>query len=645
MKKLQTALTTVSTPDRRWWGYNAEFTTQLAQIYSISIWNLETNEIQSFNPVNPESRTVKQGVFPGGAQLEYTFITPPQSYEISEPAATSIIATQDGGKFVESHGNIFKDIRLNGTVGLRPNPPSKELIQGLEANTGISLNVPSILQPKDNRGLDPEERTGFDEIIHLRNMFRHYFDLKADPTMAAKTVMVWTYKKESETYIVEPINFTTSRDRSSPLSWRYNITFRTLGKMDDAFSFVPDKVSLFTAASTMWNTVVSVTEDITDALDAIADTIDLFANLPANIISTVIGVGTRVLVAAARLRNSWNSFGDTMERTTLLAAQRTIGDVRRLFDEKYVPALKSYDLTGAVSASAIPDTSTLQNGSKGKARNALIKLQEGFSKLSSLDPLWESSKQLLVSDYAKAYLNSRGQESDSGSPLALKNIKIPTSGTEVAVAGGDTIRGLARRYLGDNARWKELAILNNLKYPYVSTVAGANVLTPGDKLIIPRNGTVIDEATKGMVPNTTNPDSSSEAQSAIVQKYGRDLVLVDTGSGTDLADVKVSSRGDLETIEGVPNVEQAMMIKFSTEQGELATHPSFGAKYPVGTKITMVKLQEFAINTRATFLQDNRIAQVIDVQMMAEGDKLITSSRLQLKDSNEELPITFAVRG
>jgi len=143
----------------------------------------------------------------------------------------------------------------------------------------------------------------------------------------------------------------------------------------------------------------------------------------------------------------------------------------------------------------------------------------------------------------------------------------------------------------------------------------------------------------------TLTDAEREALSPVVKKYGRDLSLSSPGaSASGIADLKVSQRGDLETIEGIPNVRQAMLVKFGTERGELATHPTFGAAFPLGTKLVLGRIQEFAINTRRTLLSDDRVRSVEKLRIFAENDVLQINASVRLKQSDIKLPVNFAVR-
>jgi hypothetical protein len=593
--------------------------------------DLSDGEIATVHDTNPADQAWKgsHNAVGTSSPAVYQFTTPPQSYELTEAAATTIQPTQDGGKYIESQGSVFKDIRLSGTVGLRPNPVSDELFGGLAKATGIQLDVPTFggLIGRDERGLPGKEKTGFDELIHLRNIFRAYYDAKSDPERARKIVMNFSYKKEGESYIVEPMRFVTSRDKSNPLGWNYSIDLRTVIRLDAVFTFEDDPINIFSAVKNLGSTLKKITKDISRALRQIASVIDALADIPGNMLNSVMSMGADILSGVAALRNSGYHFFDRIQSGFVKTAAVKAAELRGLIDE--------------IRGSTAGD---LMEGVLGVARHAVVRYAAAMEMLYCLDPLWAKSKQIQLSTHIKAYMDESGDlPLTSGSPLNPANIKIPSSAKEVTLNGMEDIRSLAKTYLGSEARWKELVILNNLKAPYIAAVASDGVLAPGNKLILPKEKTQLDDA-PATVPRVTNQDQRSQDQSPIMRQYGRDIRIRPSSTGMDLADLVVNSRGDLDVIDGVDNVKQAMLIKFSTEQGELPLHPDFGAKYPIGSKVTFPKIHEFSFNTRRTLLQDPRVASISSLQMFVDGDTLVTDSRIRLKDADVELPITFSVR-
>lgn len=611
----------LSNPDPKFWGFSGtRATKELGRLFAIGLYDLQEQEYITYKePLNGAAATISKKL------AVYNFTTPPQSYEISEPSSVQIVPTQDGGKFTESQGSIFKDIKLAGTVGFRPTPITNELFPGLEEAGGPSIAIPSIVSNlflKDSRGLNPKEVTGFDELIFLRNLFRAYWDMKSDSEWAKRIVMIFVYTKESEVYIVEPLNFTTSRDKSSPLSWRYNISLRTMYHWDQTIPLTTDSLKWYQSAFNAIKTLKKVAQDLSSAIHQVAGLINYLANLPANILNGLLSTGMSVLNGIAAVRNAGASFPETVTQSLVATLKSYSSELRELFDEKY-------------------STVEVMEGNLGSTRHALIEVERCANCILALDSLWASSKQVQVSNYSKAYLDEFGDPPyNAGSPLTVQNIKFPESAIEVEVVGLTSIRALAKQYLGDAAKWKMLVMMNNLRPPYVSAIAGDGVLSPGSKLIIPLSQT--QEA--GGVSRAINTDQAMEDQSLMMKKYGRDLLINDSGTGVEGSDLQVSQSGDLNVIEGVANVEQAMQIKFATEQGELSTHPDFGAKYPMGTKITMLRIQEFYISTRRTLLSDFRVESISSMKVLTDGDRVYTSSKLKLKDTDQELPITFAVR-
>jgi hypothetical protein len=581
-------------------------------IYSFSIIDLTTSTVLALPGLDPAKRT-------NGAIFQ--FPVSPRTYEVSEPSATTIQATQGGGKFVERHGSVFKDIRIAGTVGFRPSTPGTELIKGLSESTGhpkVSIPDPGGIF-NDERGLTKKEITGFDDIIFLRNLFRAYGNITANaPGTSSRIAMVWTYAKEAESYVVEPVSFTTTRDASSPLSWTYNIQVRTLYAINQMFTAVKDPMNIFQVFNKGFQEFTKLGQSISRALSTLASVVDFFATLPFDIADSLIGASFDVLAGFAAIKNSFN------------------------FNKLKKDRVKQWKTAALDVLAQLETDGAGQAGRAGVARKVVRDMLRYANMTLSLDFLWEQSRQVQVEDYAAAYQDELGQDPiTTGSPLNVANITLPDSGKEEEVLGGESIRDVALRLLGDAARWKELALLNDLKAPYVASVASAGVLGPGSKIIIPKE--VEDIENENFVPKEVNQDGSTQSQSPILRQYGRDLKLTGTSSGQ--SDVGVNNRGDLDMIDGIPNVDQGMFIKFSTEQGELATHPLFGGAFPIGTKFpTLAKLQEFSFNTQRTIRQDPRVEDIEEIQTFAQGDQVLVNASAKLRGANIKLPINFSVR-
>jgi nucleoid-associated protein YgaU len=69
----------------------------------------------------------------------------------------------------------------------------------------------------------------------------------------------------------------------------------------------------------------------------------------------------------------------------------------------------------------------------------------------------------------------------------IVDFQAPSTVREVVIQQNDTLEKIALRAYGDVLRWPDLAILNNLKYPYIGTVKADGVKIPGDKILIGNN--------------------------------------------------------------------------------------------------------------------------------------------------------------
>lgn len=637
---------TLAEPDRRYWGSAPSANaSELKYMYSIGLIDLKTFKQIKIDRADPANS------YNGRGAAWFTFPIPPKSYNISEPAATVITPTQDGGKFIENQGSIIKDIQIAGTVGLRPNPVSNELIPGLAAKTGVKLTAPKVITDlatnvgsTDDRGLLPAEITGLDDITFLRNIFRGYWDLKKQDNWARRVAMVWLYAKEGEWYIVEPISFQTSRDSGNPMSWTYAIQLRTIYRFDEVIPFAQDRMSTWQQIENVWKTVGQAINDLTISINQIVNAINFAVQLPFNLMGDFLNLATGLLGSLANLRNVGKT-AKSIVRQGMLNLEHKAEELANLAQQiAYGEAAGDKRVFGSVKeghGEVPPSDDAAELILRSELRRAFVKIARLAKRLHALDALYQESRQVQVTDYANRYLESGRTQYSGGSAFDPNNINMPSSADEVAVDG--TIRGMAKQHLGSEEYWKLLAMLNNLKYPYIAAARSSGVLQYGDKILIPK---VSDSSDMENSTQDTLTDAGKEALSPVVKKYGRDLVLNQLGSsaGATLSDVGISQRGDLDIIEGVPNVEQAMMIKFGTEEGGLSTHPTFGAAFPLGTKLGLGRLQEFAINTRRTLLSDDRVKDIARLKLYADGDVIRVGAYVVLKQSDIKLPVSFSVR-
>jgi hypothetical protein len=147
------------------------------------------------------------------------------------------------------------------------------------------------------------------------------------------------------------------------------------------------------------------------------------------------------------------------------------------------------------------------------------------------------------------------------------------------------------------------------------------------------------------VVSPNNPTPNGTPSDPTLAAYGRDLRLVSNIiGGEELTDLSLGQDGDLAAIQGIPNVEQAISLKFLTERNELPAHPAYGAKAHIGRKNTQSSINELRINTVNTLLSDTRILDVPRLQFLAVGDTLAADIKVELLDARDILSTSLALR-
>lgn len=623
---------TVASPPREYINLGAKRSVQLERVYSVFVWDTVAQKV-------PEAANLD----PAKARLsaEYFFEMAPKTIEMTEPFTTRIVPTQNGGKYIESHGSIFKDIRVVGTTGLRPR-------KGAPNSIPLFSTAPfeTLLDPLQNgadfftedRTIPESEITGFDDIHFLRNIFRFYSDAKAQ---GKKYVMVWRNVKDDDYWVAEPVDFKISRNSKNPLTYEYSINLRGISKFD---RLLPDDVndpqSIIGSVSRIYSRVQEYTQALTNSFLVISTQITRIQGAGYATVDLVLGPITSVLNGLRAITSTTQQTMQNLQANTermvanAWAAKEALGNE---LDSIPIPG------TGRRRPRRDPVTREL---------NRLIvwgaKILSEATFADSVSNSERERRNRTVGSYAgRVGISPPQVPSTGGSPSFPGNSGSPGALEETRVRSGETIRDIALRLLGDSRRWHELVIINDLRSPYTSDSGdpGPGVLTTGDAILFPASGVGADPTSINPV-NSSDNELQSSHRSLTEQAYGRDLRLVSTEelAGVSLADIQVNQQGDLSTIIGIPNVQQAVRIKFATELGQLPAHPFFGARFPIGTKADVSSFNTFRVSTLRTINSDDRVAEVKNLRFVSQGDILSVSADLVLKGARDITTTTFALR-
>ena len=135
---------------------------------------------------------------------------------------------------------------------------------------------------------------------------------------------------------------------------------------------------------------------------------------------------------------------------------------------------------------------------------------------------------------------------------------------------GEDLATVAQRRLGAESRWTEIADLNGLRPPYVSTAGLPDTAAPGRVILLPADASA---STVGVAAPASEASEDAIYGVDVWRRDGRDLVPVSL-SGIDLDDFAYR--------RGLANCTDALGRRISTALGALRVWPGYGMPDLVG---------------------------------------------------------------
>lgn len=178
-------------------------------------------------------------------------------------------------------------------------------------------------------------------------------------------------------------------------------------------------------------------------------------------------------------------------------------------------------------------------------------------------------------------------------PFSASAVRPPVA----AIQQGDTLQAIAAREFGDAGRWKELADLNGLTYPYLD-FSGPNG-TPGTQFL-GAGRKVLGQGDSLGLPNAAGAIAPADP------------------IGTDLTEEGL--KGTL--VAGVDNLQVALLRRLRTPRGYMPHHPEYGSDLPsfVGRPLTPSLVLSIRAEVDRALREDPRVITVQSVGIAVEGD-------------------------
>jgi LysM repeat protein len=601
-----------------------------------------------------------QSVAPStGGVFFYPLILNPQSIELTEPFSVDVAMTQGGGIFVEENGIIQRSLRISGTFGFYPKGKPKAV---------PVLNQLASTNKSYARSLPPYIVNAISGMRHLQYLqdavFRTYADLKRNPATSADTQLIFHDSKKDEHWVVIPREFTITAERNRPLTEDYRMELLIVGPADAVNATRPSEDAgllqevrdIQANTKKFINMATAALQDLTGLEQQLKGIVQGFATIIGNVTALVTAAqnfvtGATALIespltlvtATAGLVESGVAFYANLIASGSSIAQipdATLQDLRQMADACDVLGQhpECFQATAQTALVAVKSTQQLIfAGVTALTLAATSTPPQNFAAVSALGTA------LLPGDAARA-----AAQTTVGS-----SVQNYTSTQQYTVCKGDTLSNIASRFLGDARLWQYIAVANGLKPPFLAVQAGqplgnlSEVSLPGAlglgaTILIPNNAPAPSSLPNLPVLGATPNDPPA------VHLFGRDLLLVpvvtsvnNVGSSNTQYDLAVNTDGaslDFLTVQGLPNLQQGLVTRLTTDKGANVLYQQVGVQQVVAFNIAALDLETIRFRIQAALAADPRVAAVTQVlisQSSAAADTAVVDATVQPRGYNQ----------
>ncbi len=454
----------------------------------------------------------------------FVVLTLPQQLQLREPFATAVTVMQDGGKVVESRGQVLRVGTISGTTGFLP-PGSAVQLQSTSGRL-----VPNVTDLDGQLGAV----SGYLAYQRLRYLFSLYGDRRRQGDLSV-ALYFFDYKND-DFWRIEPQSFDPSRSNRRPMSYDYNISFQCLERADPVVGQAQDqgngsiagipsfvgrvgtgnvggvlakvaggasaasKSSILSAVSRFGDMLTSGLDFlkfcdavVQRAFQATLNKLDAVVGFFANAHDTFFTLLELVPILMAQLSSSLTGLFNTIDAFAPDNIAQELNawalEVTRLADRMSVQVNV---LVASQPQRDVRDTN--QRFSQGRMRRGATTdlMHEPGSGSPDASPFIGTSGLSLITDVD-----------------ALANT---TQNVSIVINNGEDIYTLARRIFGKIERFIDIVLLNKLEFPFIVADVGskpANTLAWGERVLVPPTKAIVsgtgfsDGSDTSVVPSTS----------------------------------------------------------------------------------------------------------------------------------------------
>lgn len=584
----------------------------------------------------------------------------PMSFQYTMPFSVELTPLQEGGVVTEENGIVIGEMTIEGTTGFKLRP-----IRDTSAAAGDGEFTGELTKTINSPVNAGDEVSGQYAFWRLANRcFDGYSALKKDPKAAAKTSMELHISKDELHLEVVPREFTLKRDAGRErVTYSYTIRLAIIGAAQARIFPSPDEGLLTKIKNTISRIrtgvqqMAATVDDVTAALDEISRTITSVAGIlddfkqvidahndlldgskrflatpRAFMVSLAEQVGAVAALSVnaeswpADVTQAFRSLGDDLDRLIVAGTQfhkPTWEDKVRAYENR--------------SASGDPNIARRVFGSGGA-------VPDGATSGSDVLPGTGTTG----SKVADIFGPSGTRPGDARRSLVLQsaarlNTQEYKGFQEIVVGQGDTLQSIAAKRTGRADKWLDLAILNDLKPPFITNNKMPGTLQPGSKIVVP-----VDTPTVN--PDVITGSGVAVGKSQMEEHLGQDFEMVQTkranGRPSGLFGWAIDTAGgstDVRKVKGVKNYAQALEMRFRTERGFNILYPAIGLPKLVGQRGFQEKLADANFAARQQLLADKRTERVMGFRFRVVQDRVFIDADVQPVGFNSSRVISRAI--
>ena len=414
-----------------------------------------------------------------------------------------------------------------------------------------------------------------------------------------RVFMVFRALNEKVHLLVEPQNWVWVRSAErSRFSYEWQLALQ-------GYNYAQER------EKTILDRLADIGDTVGDAIDLVAASIGMVANLSSNLRSSLDAIVSPSLNA---LRNAVSA---------LEVARNEIGNLARFPKD----VLAHFATTAVLLKNQLHRWDEIQDPFDGDTYSREIELLKKEMGAFSTEMVRTSHLALMAAgggpsdtdvDQVGSGLRGstpRGDGDHRDTPAArrarayqhrLNNSQDPS--IAYRVQPGDTLLGLAEHFLGDGDLWTDIAFLNG--FEDASIGPDGSTLTVGQVIRIPGSA---DSTLTSIFPRATT----------LAEMMGRDIFI-----NFDTWDLEPFGTGDIRTITGARNLEQALGNRVLTQQGECPLFPTYGLPIAPGTVVSPRTAGFLGAHVQNQLLADPRVVEVVEIIIEDAGDTIAASATI-----------------